>query len=231
MAWLNLITLSREILGVLFGHGPPAQGWHSSCSEKCIETEPNISTPGPTRERPNPRLWLAGVLVVALGFAFVGPAGAATEAEKPPRRKLIDGKETLELGFSELASFPFKIVDVGTGATPAQIAAAKATDQVPGWLRAYDGRRVVLTGFMLPLQLEDGLATKFFLMKDVNSCCYGATPNMNDYVSVSVKGKGVKVAMDVPVRLLGVFHIEQKYDADYVVSLFEMSGERLMSGD
>lgn len=144
---------------------------------------------------------------------------------------MIDGQETLELGFGELASFPFKIVDVGTGATPAQIAAAKATDQVPGWLRAYDGRRVVLTGFMLPLQLEDGRTTKFFLMKDVNSCCYGATPNMNDYVSVSVKGKGIPVAMDVPVRLLGVFRIEQKYESDYLVSLFEMTGERMITGE
>ena len=51
---------------------------------------------------------------------------------------------------------------------------------------------------------------------------------MNDYVVVTMKGEGVKAVQDVPVALIGVFHVAQKYENGYVTSLFQMDGEKFL---
>jgi len=141
------------------------------------------------------------------------------------RTTSVRGEKLPELGFERLSAFPYIIIDAGTGATPAQIDEARKRGQIPPWLQTYNGRRVVLTGYLLPLQMENGRAKKFILMRDVTTCCYGATPNMNDYVIVSMKGEGAKADQDIPVMVAGVFNVEETYDNGYVVSLFHMDGE------
>ena len=162
-----------------------------------------------------------------IGLIAVTPVclSAATPAD---RKITVDGEELYPLGFDKLSGFPYTIVDAGTGATPEQIAQARKRDQVPPSLRFYQDKRVVLTGYLMPLQIENGLSRKFVLMKDVNTCCYGATPNMNDYVVVAMKGAGVKAVQDVPVELVGVLRIEEKYEGGYITSLFQLDGEKFL---
>ena len=145
-----------------------------------------------------------------------------------PERVTIDGRELFVVGFDKLAAFPYTIVDTGTGATPAEIEQARKRNQVPDWIRFYHEKPVLLTGYLMPLQLENGLAKKFVLMKDVNTCCYGATPNMNDYVVVTMKGAGVPATQDIPVEIIGVLHVEEKYENGYVTSLFRLDGEKFL---
>ncbi len=145
-----------------------------------------------------------------------------------PEKVMVEGTEVLSLGFDKLSSFAYELVDAGTGATPEQIAAQMKKDQVPAWIHIYDNKRVVLTGYMMPLQIENGRSKKFVMMKDVTTCCYGAVPNMNDYLIVTMKGDGVEVVQDIPIELVGTFHIDQKYDGGYVVSLYVMDGEKII---
>jgi hypothetical protein len=146
----------------------------------------------------------------------------------PPPVVMIDGQPVQDLGFEHLSSFPYTIVDCGTGATTEQIDAARKNDQVPAAIRAFDSKRVALTGYMLPLQIENGRAKKLILMRDVTTCCYGATPNMNDYVVVTMKGEGVKAVQDIPVVLVGVLRVGEKYENGYLVSLYELEGEKFL---
>jgi hypothetical protein len=164
----------------------------------------------------------------AMGIATASPPGAATPASREPVMTKIAGESAWVLGFDKLSSFPYTIVDAGTGATPEQIAEAQKRDQVPAWLRRYHDQRVVLTGYMMPLQVENGRSKKFVMMKDVTTCCYGAVPNMNDYVVVSMKGDGVTAVQDVPVLLIGVLKIEEKYEGGYITALFSMEGEKFL---
>jgi len=166
-------------------------------------------------------------------FLFTLPSFAQTPPPAPPvdmtpRKVTIDGAELYAVGFDKLSSFPYTIVDAGTGATPEEIKAAMAKDQVPPAIRLYHGQRVVLTGYLMPLAIENGLTKKFVIMKDVNTCCYGSVPNMNDYVVVTMKGAGITPIQDVPVDLIGTFRIEQKYEGGYVVSLFAFDGEKFL---
>ena len=166
---------------------------------------------------------------VWLGAAFV-PISANAQLPGPNVTEApsvsIDGKEMRALGFNLLSAFKYTIFDAGSGATAEEIKAAKAKDQVPAWIKVFDGQRVALTGYMMPLTFDHGLSKKFIMMKDLNTCCYGAVPSMNDYVIVTMKDQGVSPMQDIPVRLVGTFHIDQKYEGDYLVSLFVMDGEK-----
>lgn len=169
------------------------------------------------------------LLGLCLSFPAMALAqGAAPAVDLTPRRVIVDGEEMLALGFDKLSSFAYELVDAGTGATPEEIAAHLKKDPVPGWVREYDGKRVVLTGYLMPLQMENGRTKKFVLMRDVNTCCYGAVPNMNDYLVVTMTGEGVEPVHDVPVDLVGIFRIDHRYEDGYVVSLFRMEGERFL---
>jgi len=79
----------------------------------------------------------------------------------------------------------------------------------------------------LPLQVEKGLAKKLILMKDQSTCCFGATPRMNDYVVVTMK-EGIEPIQDVPVSLTGVVRISEQYENGMIVSLFQFEGEKFL---
>lgn len=166
-------------------------------------------------------LW-AVCLQAAVAFS------ASTPVDLTPRKVVVDGVSMFSLGFDKLSSFVYTLVDAGTGATPEQIAEHMKKDQVPAWLREYDNQRVRFTGYMMPLEMQKGRAKKFVMMRDVNTCCYGAVPSMNDYVVVTMAGEGVEAVQDVPVDLVGVFHIDHRYEEGYVVSLFTMDGEKFL---
>jgi hypothetical protein len=176
------------------------------------------------------RTWASGAWW-SLALALLGGGRfdlAASEVPpREPRSVMMKGAAVFELGFDLLASFPYEIVDMGTGASDEEIAEAMKVDQVPTWMHGYDNQRVLLTGYMMAMKMENGRTTKFVMMKDVTTCCYGATPNMNDYLIVTMPA-GAEVIPDIPVQLLGTFRIDQRYDSGYLVSLFVMDGEELL---
>ena len=183
----------------------------------------------PLRLRVFAAAWLLFALFISsavLRAQDAAPPAPAPTVDTTPRKITVDGAEIYSVGFDKLAAFPYTIVDEGTGATPEEIKAAMEKDQVPDWIRLYHGQRVLLTGYLMPLTIENGLTKKFVIMKDVNTCCYGSTPNMNDYVVVTMKGAGITPVQDVPVELVGTFRVDQKYDGGYIVSLFVLDGEK-----
>lgn len=165
-------------------------------------------------------------LRAALAFGLLCGLAAAAGAPEPAPELVVAGRPALVLGFDRLASFPYVIADAGTGAKGAEIAARG--DQIPPAIHAYHGRRVVLTGYMMPVRLEGDRVRAFVMMKDTTTCCYGATPNMNDYVIVTMTGAPVANVADVPVRVVGVLRVGEKREDGYLVSLFELDGEQFL---
>ena len=169
-----------------------------------------------------PHIWLLAILLATARAE--PPAGVMAEAPTIT----VDGQSAYALGFDRLAAFEYTIVDSATGATPEEVEQAKKRDQVPAWIRRYEGKRIALTGYMMPLKVENGLAKKLIMMRDITTCCYGNVPNMNEYVVVAMSGEGVKAIQDVPVVLVGVFRIAEKYENGYIVSLFQLEGEKFL---
>jgi hypothetical protein len=169
-----------------------------------------------------------GLLCMLLALApAVDTHGATVDAQKPVKVK-IEGQDVYALGFDRLAAFEYELVDAATGATEEEIEASRKRDQIPAWIRLYDKQRIALTGYMLPLQVQDGLTTKLIMMRDITTCCFGNVPNMNEFVIVTMKSGGIKAIQDVPVVLTGVFKIAEQYEGGYLTSIFQLEGEKFL---
>ena len=127
--------------------------------------------------------------------------------------------EVLSVGFDKLASYEFTPPE-----DPAQAAAAEA--QIPERVRAFNDKKVAVTGFMLPVKMAAGLVTEFLLVKDPMMCCYGVMPKVNEWVVVKMVGKGVPPLMDVPITFEGTLQVGQLYEGGYLTGLYLLKGDR-----
>jgi hypothetical protein len=159
------------------------------------------------------------------------PAAAAPAAPNPgPSLAALEGPlETIsgyaKVAFSQLAGFKFR--------PPAQpLAAGQAAPdvltQVPAPIRRLDGKKVVLTGYMLPLKLEGGLATEFFFLSSPTLCCYGIVPEVNEWMHVRMKKEGLPPVQDVPMFLAGRLHVRARWDDGYLTGIYELEGDGLL---
>lgn len=131
----------------------------------------------------------------------------------------------LRLGFDRLAGYKF----TAPAFDPA--ADVKATppggeEQIPAEVKAWNGKKAVVTGFMLPVKMQDGLVTEFLLVKDPMMCCYGVVPNMNEWVVVKMT-KGVKPLMDVPISFYGELKVGALFENGYMTGIYLLNGEKM----
>lgn len=167
------------------------------------------------------------LLCVTLLADAQAPVQPTADTQKVVKARL-DGEEVFAVGFDKLAAFEYVVTDAATGASEAEMAEARKRDQIPPWIRVYDKKRVALTGYMMPLKVENGVCSKLIMMRDITTCCFGNVPYMNEYVIVTMKGPGIKVIQDIPVVLTGVFKIFETYEAGYLTSIYQMDGEKFL---
>ena len=130
------------------------------------------------------------------------------------------------LGFDRLSSFAYEVPD--DPITEPKAKKILESNEIPESIKKFDGQKVALKGFMLPLKVEDGLITELLILRDQSLCCYGAVPKINEWVSVRMPGnKGVKPIMDVPVTIFGTLKVGEVLENSYLVGIYEMDGERL----
>jgi hypothetical protein len=184
------------------------------------------------------RLLFAGMMVAALvaGRAAVPPDGspspatgtasiqalAAAVTKSPP--EVVNGY--LKLGFDRLASYKFIAPPFDPAAEP-KVDPPTGEEQIPAEVKAWSGQKAVLTGFMLPVKMENGLVTEFLLLKDPMMCCYGTVPNMNEWVVVKMT-KGVKPLMDTPISFSGVLKVGAMFENGYLTGIYLLEGEKMV---
>jgi hypothetical protein len=161
------------------------------------------------------RILLVGSL---LGGTVVAPLMADT-----PEPQLDQGY--LVLGFDQLASYKFTPPPFNADADP-KTPPASGEEQIPANVKAWDGKKAMVTGFMLPVKLDNGLVTEFLLVKDAMMCCYGSVPNMNEWVVVKM-AKGVRPLMDVPISFYGELKVGAMFENGYMTGIYSLVGERM----
>lgn len=153
-----------------------------------------------------------------------GPPPAALEKMTAPTgrsgSKAEDG--SLILGFDMLGGYEYI-------PQPAGIPLEKLPKQIPDALLAYDGKRVQVSGFMLPIDVgEDGDVHMFFLMRDLASCCFGGTPKMNEWVLVEAgSGFRTKYTGYAAIAVTGRIAIGEKVEYGRVTSIYRVEGEAI----
>jgi hypothetical protein len=132
----------------------------------------------------------------------------------------------LKLGFERLASFVF--VPPAFEATAEEKSAGPTGDeQIPANVKSWDGKKVVITGYMMPVKMEKGLVTEFLVMRNTIACCYGGVPNANEWVIVKMKKGGVPVMVDVPMTFYGELKVGARFENGYLAGIYQLDCERM----
>jgi hypothetical protein len=132
-----------------------------------------------------------------------------------------------EVSFDELASYEFATPDAAI--TNLAIAVSNANKQIPAAIKLYDGKKLSITGFMLPTKTEKGEVTEFLLLRNQSMCCFGVTPKITEWVTVRLAGEGLETAvMDQPVTVKGTLHIGAVVEDSAIVEVYQMDEARMV---
>lgn len=95
----------------------------------------------------------------------------------------------------------------------------------PDRIRALHGQKVALTGYMIAAAWKKDRVTNFMLVRDLLACCYGGSPEPDEWVDVHMEGRGSHSYQFVPVVTRGVFHLQGVADdAGYATGAFRIDG-------
>ena len=137
--------------------------------------------------------------------------------------KLSHDGEHLKVTFGALASYEYEV------ANPADLRASKdpstvLADQIPPKIKELDGKKVLLVGFMVPIDVDRrGNVTSFALTQNQAFCCYGIPPGLNELVVVDMaEGKSAPYSYDVPVATYGTMAVGEEIDDGYILSLYRV---------
>jgi hypothetical protein len=160
-------------------------------------------------------------LLLILAIAVLPVAALAAAEPVIPAPEVDAGY--LKLGFDRLSSFKFVAPDFDPVANP-RATPPSGEDQIPSIVKTWNGKKAIVTGFMLPTKLENGKAVEFLLMANQMACCYGTVPNMNDWVIVKIP-KGVPITQDVPISFRGTFKVNAMFESGYMTGIYQLEAE------
>jgi len=146
------------------------------------------------------------------------PAAAAPATPVPAVPAAPAASDKFEsTSFDELAGF----------ACAAYASDAKAKYEIPAKVLALNGKRIVIDGYMMPLQYEAGGARKFLLMRFKFGCCYAVAPKINEWIEVTMEGGSVADYMpDTIASVWGVLDIKEEQRDGVASGLYKIKASR-----
>ena len=97
---------------------------------------------------------------------------------------------------------------------------------MPKKVRDLHGKKVLMSGFMLPID-EVRNIKEFLLVQSLWSCCYGQPPDINGIVRVVMpKGRTTDYFFD-PLKVIGTFKVESTSIDGYCVDIYQLEVESL----
>lgn len=173
--------------------------------DKPKEAEPKIEKPSPDQPQP------AGSDPADL--RAIQSAKAMLDAEKRLAEQIKAGKITgLDkiVTFDEISAWPYE----------------DGLKGMPKRVKELDGKKVLMTGFMLPIDEVQNIK-EFLLVQSLWSCCYGQPPDINGIVRVVMpKGKTTDYFFD-PLKIVGTFKVEATVLDGYCVDIYQLKVESL----
>jgi hypothetical protein len=165
--------------------------------------------------------------VAVLAFACAA-GGARLTAQAKPAPAAAAGAagaagET-NAGFDVLGGFPFT-PPAYDPAKPDEPVAPRVDGQIPTAVKKLDGRKVVVTGFMLPTRMEGRQVTEFLLLRDQAMCCFGGQPQMNEWVVVRMAKPGMYLP-DVPRSFEGMLKVGAIEENGYMCGIYLLENAR-----
>lgn len=148
--------------------------------------------------------------------SFAPSPGGASEGKPsaaPEVKPVVDDKP-LTLTFSRLA-FRYWPQTKDKG----------ARDPFPKEIKALNGKKIVMDGFMFPIDFEKGKVRSFILSNGMFGCCFGDAPAITETIKV-YRSDGKLMPYQSMARVTGVLEVGEEYDGDgYVDSVYRIKAE------
>ncbi len=97
--------------------------------------------------------------------------------------------------------------------------------RIPDDIRALSGKRVALSGFMMPLDQDPDGATEFVLNGNYDMCGFGGPVSINQWVMVKYAGKGKVPFTHLPLTVFGTLDVGEEKRDGRVYSLYRMKAD------
>ena len=129
-----------------------------------------------------------------------------------------------EITFWQLAAFTYNAKE------PYEPSPHAVPNALPEWVKALNGKKVVIRGNATPANIEPGGVTEFFLANQTDPCGFGTMPRINEWIYVNVGG-GKKVNITPPpgstveVLVKGTLQVKEDIEEGHIVSLFTLTAD------
>ena len=144
----------------------------------------------------------------------------------PSSRWEAMGREYQGVTFDVLAGFAY-----GEARGPFGVALpAENREAIPAQIVALSGRRVSVSGFMLPLDFDGEGVTQFLLNANYDMCYFGAPTRPNDFIVVTMRDGRRTRFVHTPVVVFGTLEVGEERKGDRVVSIYRMTGDAIGLG-
>ena len=170
--------------------------------------------------------------------ASLRPAVKKSKDDKTPVGVLDkDRPEYLRVEFDELASYDYDPYEAmppdlgsGPGAAAEEYAGPTPTEvvknaQIPQRIMALDKKKIIVQGFMVPIEFKRDSVRSFLLVRNQMMCCFGAMIGMNEWIMVQMDGeKRTTFVQDVPMTVFGELEVGEDIQNGMVMSLYRLKG-------
>lgn len=148
----------------------------------------------------------------------------------PPGNHQI--KATLPVGFDQLGAYEIRMPElVETKEGLLVHAAGSISNQIPANIRNLDGRLVTVAGFMQPISLKKGKVSEFLLFRDLDTCCFGGTPQLNHWIGVVLTNGTTPAKLGRPVTVEGRLYVREIRTDGVLVGVYRLEASRVTDAD
>lgn len=145
---------------------------------------------------------------------------AALRASGPPDADGFAAVDWNELGDYDIDVEPTDFDDIGRDRKPPRLRGS-----IPQSIKALDGRKLALRGYVVPLDQEaDGSTARFMLLRSPVTCCFGDAARLNQYAMVEMPPKTLlRYSPYTPVTVRGTLAVGAIIEDGIVSGLYRLA--------
>ena len=134
-------------------------------------------------------------------------------------------KECQSISFDILADYDFGTLDWSGGSHSNQFIANQIEQIIPESIKALDNQQISVTGFVLPIETDGERIDSFLLLRDLQMCCYGTLPELNEWIYVEVPNhlEAKNLISDTPIKVRGTLQVEPRFKDDFLLSIYSLT--------
>ena len=134
-------------------------------------------------------------------------------------------KECQSISFDILADYDFGTLDWSGGSQSNQFIATQIEQIIPESIKALDNQQISVTGFVLPIETDGDRIDSFLLLRDLQMCCYGTLPELNEWIYVEVPNhlEAKNLISDTPIKVRGTLQVEPRFKDDFLLSIYSLT--------